>query len=404
MAEQQTFSARWIFPVSHDPIENGTITIAGAKILSIDAKGARLPDDDLGNVAIIPGLVNCHTHLDLGGARGVIPPTDPEHFTDWLKGVIAFRRCRTPEQTQADIRDGLAESLRHGTTLIGDIAAGGASWDALATAPIRSVVFHEFIGMTRAAVNAALTACLKWTNERNPTNTTRPGISPHAPYSVSRKLAASLRIRALFSDFPHAVHFGETLHEYELLAKHSGPFREFLEELKIWRKGSLSKELSSWIFPVTRSGPDLIVHANYVAPTIPIQSNASVIYCPRTHAAFRHPPHPFREFQTRGVRVALGTDSLASNPDLDILAEARFLHHIRPEVPLAEFLRMITLSGAEALGWADETGSLDPVKSADFVALPLPDREAADPYDLIFGEDFPYSNRRTMFRGEWRSI
>ena len=118
--------------------------------------------------------------------------------------------------------------------------------------------------------------------------------------------------------------------------------------------------------------------------TTAFRRTQSIVYCPRTHAAFGHPPHPFREFLARGVRVCLGTDSLASNPDLDILAEARFVHRRYPDFPGDALLRMVTLSGAEALGWADEAGSLEPGKSADFVAVPLPDRDAADPHELLF--------------------
>jgi cytosine/adenosine deaminase-related metal-dependent hydrolase len=124
------------------------------------------------------------------------------------------------------------------------------------------------------------------------------------------------------------------------------------------------------------------------------------VYCPRTHAAFGHPRHPVADFLARGVRVCLGTDSLASNPDLDPLAEARFLHARRPDLPDDAVLRMATLAGAEALGWADETGSLEPGKSADAVAVPLPDRDAADPYELLFS-DHP-GERQTLFRGVWR--
>ena len=103
----------------------------------------------------------------------------------------------------------------------------------------------------------------------------------------------------------------------------------------------------------------------------------------------------------RGVRVCLGTDSLASNPDLDILAEARFVKQRYPDFDGETLLKMVTLFGAEALGWADECGSLEPGKSADAVAVPLPDREG-DPYDLLFGDDAG-RERKTMFRGEWRN-
>src|SRR5262249_1612760 len=125
----------------------------------------------------------------------------------------------------------------------------------------------------------------------------------------------------------------------------------------------------------------------------------TIVYCPRTHAAFGHTPHPFREFLNRGVRVALGTDSLASNPDLGILNEARFVHSRYPEFSMLQLLRMATLSGAEALDWADDGGSLKPGKSADLAVVALPDQEASDPHELLFESTLPVE--RVMCRGQW---
>src|SRR5437868_8381903 len=146
MPETLTITARWVFPVSSPPLERGLVTIAGDRIAAVEPHGTRSPDLDLGDVAIIPGLVNAHTHLDLTGAPGRTPPT-PD-FTDWLRRVIAFRRQRTPEQVQADVRSGIAECVRNGTTLVGDIAAEGATWDLLTAAPLRAVVFRELIGLS----------------------------------------------------------------------------------------------------------------------------------------------------------------------------------------------------------------------------------------------------------------
>jgi cytosine/adenosine deaminase-related metal-dependent hydrolase len=143
----------------------------------------------------------------------------------------------------------------------------------------------------------------------------------------------------------------------------------------------------------------LFIHGNELGPTTRIPANGTVVYCPRTHAAFSQPTHPFRDFLKLGVRVALGTDSLASNPDLDLLAEARFLYRSYPELDGQALLRMATLSGAEALGWADETGSLEPGKSADLVAVPLPNEEAAEPYSLVLGPAAPVS--AVLARGQW---
>jgi cytosine/adenosine deaminase-related metal-dependent hydrolase len=124
-----------------------------------------------------------------------------------------------------------------------------------------------------------------------------------------------------------------------------------------------------------------------------------LVYCPRTHAAFGHDPHPFQEILAKGGQVALGTDSLASNPDLNLLSEARFLHQRYPNVPGPTLLRIITLSGAEALGWDKETGSLTPGKTADLVVLPLPAKDAADPYSLVFESSTVVT--RVMSRGSW---
>jgi cytosine/adenosine deaminase-related metal-dependent hydrolase len=405
-SESRTFTARWVFPVAGPPLAGGTVTVRGHAIAAVEPRGARTPDEDLGNVAIIPGLVNAHTHLDLSGARGLIPPTDPEHFTDWLRGVIAYRRTRTPEQVQADIRAGLAECLHHGTTLIGDIAAGGASYPAVSGAATRAVLFWEVIGLSRERYDAVLAefgtkAGLSWFDDPSPdaylaTPLCRWACSPHAPYSANHDAA-----RGQLYLGSAAIHLAESPAELELLATKSGPFVPFLQQLGVWNPAALRAGLRDFVVAHPKSiPPALYVHCNYLPPDVPFAPVQTVVYCPRTHAAFGHPPHPFRGFLARGVRVCLATDGLASNPDLDVLAEARFVRSRDPDFPGEQLLRMVTLAGAEALGWSNECGSLEPGKSADLVAVPLPDRDAADPHELLLGEDA--GHRRTMFRGAWR--
>ncbi|MBP3959996.1 amidohydrolase family protein [Gemmata sp. G18] len=406
--EPRTFTARWVFPVSGPPLPNGTVTVRGEHIEAVLPHGERAPDEDFGNAAIIPGLVNPHTHLDLSGARGLIPPTAADHFTDWLRGVIGYRRTRTPEQTQSDIRTGLAECLRHGTTLIGDIASEGASWDALAGAPTRAVVYFELIGLSEQSSVAALERRYAWHRSLPKEHATcRTGRSPHAPYSVSGGLLTSAHLFHV----PAAIHLAEVAAEADLLERREGVFVDFLQQLGVWKPDlgfadwSLIVQMTSVeLFakpPNYTAPPVLFVHANYLPPTVPWGSNHFVCYCPRTHAAFGHAPHPFREFLARGVRVCLGTDSLASNPDLDVLSEARFVRTRYPDFPGDQLLRMVTLSGAESLGWADETGSLEANKSADFVVVPLPNADVADPHELVLTDHA--GDRRTMFRGAWRT-
>ena len=197
------------------------------------------------------------------------------------------------------------------------------------------------------------------------------------------------------------IHLAESPGELELLRNRSGGFVVFLAELGVWDPSGLAWSPEQ-ILDFTRTAKHaLYVHCNYLSPESEFAPGQSIVYCPRTHAAFKHSPHPFREFLARGVWVCLGTDSLASNPDLDILAEARFVHARYPDFPGELLLGMVTLAGAKALGWAGECGSLEVGKSADMVAVPLPDREGSDPHKLLFS-DHP-GERRTMFRREWRT-
>ena len=201
-----------------------------------------------------------------------------------------------------------------------------------------------------------------------------------------------------------AIHLAETKAELALLLNRSGPFVDFLAELGAWN--SVHPQRDSWSFHPAQyiqmceraAAQLLLVHCNYLASSTLIPRETTIVYCPRTHAAFGHPPHPFRDFIQRGVRVALGTDSLASNPDLDVLAEARFLHRQYPDFSGATLLRMATLAGAEALGWADETGSLTPGKSADLAVVPLPNEDTSDPHQLLLRS--PHRVVRTIFRGQ----
>jgi aminodeoxyfutalosine deaminase len=376
-------TARWIFPVAGPPVEGGILVFDGERIIGVEPHGSRKPDTDFGNAAILPGLVNAHTHLDLTGMRGLAPPTSD--FTGWLREVIAHRRQRTPEQITADIREGISESLRSGTTLIGDISGDGSSWAELTEAPLRSVVFREMIGLLKDRAEIAWQEAQQWLGSCQPTPTCRPGLSPHAPYSVR----VSLIKAAAGAGVPLAIHLAESAAERELLEDHSGPFVSFLhglipllDDIGVWGPVGLAKSPEHVIRLAATTAPALFVHGNFLAPTAPIPPNGTVVLCPRTHHAFGHPPHPVRELLARGVRVALGTDGLSSNPDLSILNEMRFLHADRPDLPGETILKMATLWGAEALGWGAECGSLEAGKSADFVVVRLGDESASDPREL----------------------
>src|SRR5580765_8002684 len=212
VAATRSLTARYVFPVDQPPLPNGILVIADDKIAAVEPHGTRTADIDLGNVAIIPGLVNAHTHLDLTGMRGKCPPT-PD-FTQWLRGVIAHRRGQTAEQIQEDIKAGVEQSTVSGTTLVGDIAANGSSWDALANANFRAVVFRELLGLAGPIVMEEWRKLLIWKRDRSDTPTCRLALSPHAPYSASIGLIRT----AAWNGYSIAIHLAETAAEVELIA------------------------------------------------------------------------------------------------------------------------------------------------------------------------------------------
>jgi cytosine/adenosine deaminase-related metal-dependent hydrolase len=392
-----TLTARWVFPVEGPPLEGGTVTIQGHRILAVESRGCRTADKDLGNAALLPGFVNAHTHLDLTGLRGRVPPG--EDFPAWLRAVIGHRRRLTPEQVQADVQTGLNEALAFGTTLLGDISAQGLSWPVLSTASLRSVVFYELLGLPRARAHQVWATACQWLNNHPATGSCRPGLSPHAPYSVRDSLFRAAANLARQRHIPLAIHLAETRSELELLEQHRGPFADFLSGVGVWDPAGLVTGPGDVLRLNAGVGHVLFAHGNYFDVDACFPPGVTVVYCPRTHAAFGHAPHPFQAFLAAGVRVALGTDSLASNPNLDVLGEARFLCRQFPEIAGDVMLRMATLSGAEALDWQTETGSLAVGKSADLVVLPLPDEDCADPHRLLWQSALPVAG--VLLRGAW---
>lgn len=394
--EPLVVSARWVIPVDGPALAHGTVAMGGGRILAVEPHGRRSADVDLGDAAILPGLVNAHTHLDLSGLRGRVPPS-PD-FTAWLRAVIEHRHGLTTTAIEADVSTGVAESLAAGTTLVGDISAGGLSWDTVARSPLSAVVFHELIGLTRERARQAWADACRWLASRPPHEQVSPGLSPHAPYSVRRSLFRLADAYARRHHVPLMIHLAESLAEAELLERRGGPFVEFLLGLGVYDPDGLVCQASE-VMRLTAGAPQLLLaHGNYLDTALPIPPSATIVYCPRTHAAFGHRAHPFRALVARGVRVALGTDSLASNPDLDVLAEARYLHRRFPELDGELLLRMATLWGAEALGRGHETGSLTPGKWADLVVVPLL-TDGADPYAMLLGS--PHRPVAVMCRGRW---
>lgn len=407
-----SLQARYVFPVEGPPIEDGVVVLQQGRIGWVGSSRVRAGDVDLGNVAIVPGFVNAHTHLELASLGADRPDSgSSEEMVAWLRRVIEQRRSGSEQSLGDTVARNLGACIEAGTTLLADTTTAGLSWEHVASAPVRAVVFAELIGLKRYRGLQSSDGAWNWLSKIRPETQVaacaRPGLSPHAPYSTSDWLY----YKAASSRLPLSTHLAEMPEELRLLEHRDGPLREFLEDLDAWdddwepigprpadyvRRGELRE--ADWV----------IAHGTYFDPSefwqlrpeaAPNGHRVAIAFCPRTHARFRHAPHPYRALLEKGIVVCLGTDSLASSPSLSILDEIRFLHRRDPSLSGELLLTMATLFGAWALRAETTTGSLRPGKSADLAIIPLPDRVDRDPHSLILESDEPVLS--TVFEGDF---
>lgn len=391
--------ARYLFPVASPPIEGGLLTISNGRIVAVGENTSGDPPRDIGNVAILPGLVNAHTHLEFSNLPAPLgTPVMP--FTDWIREVVRQRAeaaTRGDDPTvsrQAAVNAGLAESRAVGVTALGEIATPGWPAQPFASPPPAGTVFLELLGLRGERVEPLWQVAAEHLQIAAAQSDWRAGLSPHAPYSVNFELFRRVCRLSAESGVPLAMHLAETAEELELLAAHSGPFLELLTDLGAWDAGAIPRGIRpfDYLRELSTAARALVIHGNYLTDAeltfmAEHRDRMSLIYCPRTHAYFGYPRYALPKALALGVNVALGTDSRASNPDLSLLAEMRHVARAFPEVSPAEVLRMGTHNGASALGLEREFGSLEPGKRAAFCMVPLSDHSPANPHELLFESD-----------------
>lgn len=373
------FESRFVVPGDGPVIENGAVIVRDGRVESLGpaASLSDKPVTDYGDAVICPAFVNAHTHLELTSLAGRLPPS--ADFVDWLGRLMDHLAAEphTHDHVGQAVRSGIAQSLSAGVTAVGDITSR-PSWtrEVLAKSMLRGVSFGEVvaIGNRRGMLDERLAAA---TSVEYQTERIRTGISPHAPYTVEPEGMSACARAARMLDAPLSIHLAETADEEPFTRSRRGRFVTYLKGLGVWDES----------IPVSHCGPvelawktgsltgrTIIAHANYLSDADIARiadAGASVAYCPRTHHAFGHRPHRFRDMMAVGVNVCMGTDSLASNPSLSILDELRFLHDHHPDVPPIELVAMGTIHGARALGLEDVAGSITVGKSADLVVVPL---------------------------------
>ncbi|MHB8974017.1 MAG: amidohydrolase family protein [Pirellulaceae bacterium] len=393
--QPMALQARLVFPICAPPRRNGVVTIVGDRIVAVGENRSGGPVVDLGDVAILPGLINPHTHLELShfakplGYAGI-------PFPDWITEIVCRRRAAaapdadTVASSQAARTTGLQQCLEYGVTTVGDIVT--AEWDAVTWQPfpVTWYAFREMLGHTAEHRTRQREQARRHLQQVTATAGMRAGLSPHAPYTVGRELVAMACRLSSERSVPVAMHLAESREELQLLATGGGPMREMLEHLNVWHADRFPGgcQPRDYLEILASAHRCLAIHGNYLRADdwgylAQRAERMSVVYCPRTHHYFRHAPYPLADMLGHGVRVVVGTDSLASNPDLNMWEELRFVARAHPHVAPAQILRMGTLDAAVALGCQDEIGSLEPGKRADLTFIRIEAPPTADPCDAL---------------------
>ncbi len=397
--------AEWIIPISAPPIQNGWIRVENGLIMDIGEESSRPttldePLQNLGAVAVFPGLINAHCHLEFGRQDH---PRDS--FAAWAQSVQQSQQRDSFEEMTERWNQNVRRLIATGTTTVAnhcnrmpdigrvlssrktfDPRHGGRSQKSSSGHPSQlphMIHICEIVGSdpTRAAESYRNTCAqqLEILNEQG-----QATISPTSLYAVAPQVLEDF-FKNRDPDSLVSVHLKESHEENDLFKDKRGALAQLVKVKggDLWLTDPMT-----WLREKNRLGPStLIIHGNYLSDSDvgTLQgTGASVIHCPGSHAYFGHQRFPLEALQNKNINIALGTDSLASNDDLSMLNELRRVRDQYSGLSLEEIVRMATINGAEALGIADERGSIETGKSADLIAVPC---SVEDPYEALFNAE-----------------
>ncbi|MDT7689304.1 MAG: aminodeoxyfutalosine deaminase [Acidobacteriota bacterium] len=387
------YCARWVLPIVSEPIEGGAVAVEGTRIASVGTRAEvveKFPSgevDDLGEAAIMPGFVNCHTHLELTALRGLLEPEEGDFFA-WLRKVTVSRNERmSADDLYASAVWGAIEAARAGVTCVGDASASGATtMRALRDAGLRAVVFQEAFGVDEREAAAQFEKARAQVDSLRGVETALVtlGLSPHSPYTVAPPLLRMLAQFALDERLPLMMHAAESAAEQSFMLEGDGSFAE-----SYVRRGVVfNSPRMTTVRHLAQSGVldarPLLAHCVRVdVEDIRLlkEHGAGVAHCPKSNAKLGHGRAPLAALLDAGVKVGMGSDSVASNNTCDLLEESRFAVLVSRAandalasgrmIEASDALRMLTHGGASALNLQSVTGALVDGLEADLVAVRL---------------------------------
>ena len=371
------YHARWILPITSPPLQDGTVCVDGDRISYVGPRAAAPVgrDIDLGDVVLAPGLVNAHTHLDLTAFRGLLAGLP---FFSWVRSVVAMRAELTEAELLGAARAGIAEGLLCGVTTYADTAPSSAPFEAMLEMGVRGIAYREVFGPDPLQCAASLGELRQRVDAMRALETglVRTGVSPHAPYSVSDALFSAVADYARRERLPLATHIAESADEFALVSEAMGPFADLLRSrgIVVTRRGRSPVALLQQAGVLGES--TLLIHcvrcdADDISAIV--EHRCGVATCPSSNTRLLDRMAPVAALRAAGVRLGVGSDSMASNDKMDVLREsvltARDSSRGETESVAKQAWHLATIDGARALGMEERIGSLDVGKQADLAAF-----------------------------------
>jgi cytosine/adenosine deaminase-related metal-dependent hydrolase len=405
------YSARWVLPVSAAPIEHGAVAVAGPRIVGVGARdeiAARFPEtqvENFGQSVILPGLVNTHTHLELTALRGYLEKEESD-FVAWLRKLTIARLERmTADDIRVSAMWGACEAVRAGITCVGDASDfGKMSMLALQDVGLRGIVFQESFGPDPRLVEenfAQLKVKIAELRELE-SELVQVGVSPHAPYTVCGPQLELIADFAISERRPLMMHAAESQAEEDFLRHGKGLFADGLAQRGIaWTPPRTSTIQYLKQVGILDCEP-LLAHCIRVdqndIETL-AQTGSKVAHCPKSNAKLGHGRAPLTSFLDAGVKVGLGSDSVASNNTCDLIEEARFAYLLarNPSLTTSHIVAAATTGGAQCLGLAERgIGVLSEGAQADLVVVGLDGTHQLPVYDPVTALVFSSSGRDVL--------
>jgi aminodeoxyfutalosine deaminase len=378
------YRCRILVTLDGTPIDNGVFVVDGPSLLQIGEAREILRHHagrvvDLGEVAVMPGLINAHCHLDYSLMRGAI--LSVRSFAQWVSRINSLKRSLTDDDYLHATQLGFEELRRNGVTTVFDIVATPQTLPLLPPPPIRTWSFLELIDVRPRPwiEEVAFGSWLFFSENRDRLGGF--GLSPHAPYTASAKMYEIALECSRVLNLPITTHVAESHEEYEMFAESRGQLYDLLKKLgrPMTDCGSTSP-LRYLIENGLISHDCIVAHLNELddRDLALLEGtkwrNLQIVHCPKSHRFLHHNRFPLEELMQRGLNICLGTDSLASNDSLDLFSEMRIAKKIYPTLSARDLLEMVTIRPARALKLERRLGRIAPGYLADAIAIPFKGR------------------------------